>query len=218
MKTGRSLGRGAAWLACVWLGVAGLGEAAQAQGGGKVGQGKKVRPPADAFKQRIIVSDGAFPSRFEDDEAMTRFVKKAERTELWPEREGGAWRLYYMAFFAEPLEQRNYYVQFVDVTEPDKPLLLSEDSLVATKTGLRIMSGDYELSPSSFQGERRILMMFLLVPGEPAMAEVEFVLRNYDPNHAAELKQKKEEETRAQEEERRQKQQQQGPAWAPPDW
>jgi hypothetical protein len=174
-----------------------------------------ARKPADVFRQRIILSDSSFPPRFADDEAFVKYMKKVDQKEFWQVGEGGPWRVHYMAFFKEPLAQRNYLVQFFDTTD-GQPVLITQNATRATKDGMRIMAGDYDLESALFSPNRRILMLVIPAIGEAALAEVEFVLRPYDPAQVAEMERRRQESKREAAQPDKPKGDQ--PQWSPPDW
>ncbi|MEL6180392.1 MAG: hypothetical protein AAFS10_15645, partial [Myxococcota bacterium] len=65
-------------------------------------QRRKNRTAADAFKQTIVLSENSFPPSFGSEREFIAFVKKSRVKELWPEKKGGAWSFYYMAFLSQP--------------------------------------------------------------------------------------------------------------------
>lgn len=176
----------------------------------------KEKTAADTYRQRIILSDSGFPPRFSDEATMIKYMKKVDQKEFWPVSQDGNWEIHYMAFFKEKLTQKRYLVQFFDITEGE-PVLITQNSTWTSQQGLRVMAGDYALEPSLFEGDRKILMLIVASAGQSALAEAEFVLRPYDADRAAKLKEKRQERQRQRQERQDQKKSTQ-PTWTPPDW
>jgi hypothetical protein len=213
MSESRGWLRGAALVALL---VVALAPAPGAHGGNQAHARGKGKVAADVYRQRIILSDSGFPPRFTDEAEMIKHMKKVDQKEFWPTSQGGSWEIHYMAFFKAKLTQKRYLVQFFDITEGE-PVLITQNSTWTTQQGLRVMAGDYVLEPSLFEGDRKILMLIVPSAGQTALAEAEFVLRPYDADRAARIKEKRQEQRRERQQ-RREEKKNSKPTWTPPDW
>lgn len=181
-----------------------------------------ARNPADVYKAKITLSPIPYPARFKNDAEFVAHIKRSDTREFWQESADGGWSFFYMAFFAKPLTGSSYLVLFYDVTEKDAPILVTQTTSHPTGKGLRIMSGDFELSTTSFKPDRRYLMLYTESVDQPALAETEFVLRAFDPDRASKVKAQREAEAQRQREEaeaeKARAREKSAPTWTPPDW
>jgi hypothetical protein len=185
-----------------------------AEGGG--------RKPEDVFKGKIVLSTKPYPAKFKTDASFISYVKGVKKTEFYPEKEGGSWKIHYMAFFGRPLERRDYSVLFYDITDKSRPRFVMEGGSYPERAGERIMAGEYELQTMSFEENKKYLMSYSLGQGQAALAETIFILRPYDADKAAAIKKTREdEEQKGKEEKERQaleKKEKGKLKWTPPDW
>lgn len=180
----------------------------------------QAKDPADLFQEKIILSEYSFPPQFESNKKLVAHVKRVQSHEFWPVSKDGNWVIHYMAFLAKPMTQRRYLVQFFDITEKDAPILITENATFTSGDALRISYGDYDLSPEFFKPNRKILMLFTPGIDQPALAEVEFVLRPYDEARAKKLQEARAEKERQRKKalEDRKKNKNKNLKWAPPEW
>ena len=132
------------------------------------GRGRK---PQDVFKGKIVLSTKPFPSKFKNDASFIKYVKKVKKTEFYPEKEDGGWHVNYMAFFARPLQRRDYSVLFYDITDKSRPRFIMEGGSYPEKAGERIMVGEYELQRLNFEEDKKYVMTYSLGQGQAALAE-----------------------------------------------
>lgn len=132
--------------------------------------------PEKKLAGKIIVSAKRFPSRFDSDDAMIKYMKKANTHELFAEGDAD-WNFEYMAFLKKPVGTLQAAVSFYDVSVPGTESLIDTYTFYPDKTTHKIINGYQRLDKSKFHKDRKYLMVFARGYGQSALAKTEVVLR-----------------------------------------
>ena len=82
-----------------------------------------ARKPEDVFGGKILVSDRAFPMAAKSPDAYIDALKKQTREAIQEDKESKQWRVYYAAFFKQPVNDLEISIRVYDVTGGAKRLV-----------------------------------------------------------------------------------------------
>lgn len=123
----------------------------------------------------IVVSTKRFPSKFESDDAMYKYMRKVNTHELTA-NSSGEWEYEYMAFLGKPVATLQAAVSFYDVTNPGSQQLVDTRTFYPADRTEKILNGHARLG-SKFAPNRKYLMVFSRGYGQKALAQTKLVLR-----------------------------------------
>jgi hypothetical protein len=132
--------------------------------------------PEKKFKQKIIVSEKRFPSRFDSDGQFVRHMKKVDTRKLTAEDDDD-WTFHYMAFLPEPVSTLKATVTYYDVTNPGQKKMIDTFSFYPGDREDKIVAGYAKLSPEKFDSRRKYLMEFSRGYGQKPLARTHITLR-----------------------------------------
>jgi len=115
--------------------------------------------PEDVFKGRIIITKKPLPLRFGSAGAFISAVNSAKIDKLWPTQEDGdkgEWKVEYIAFFAQPLNDNEIQVKFYDITAGRK--YVAGDAQYTNQRGSRIFSSSIVLAKPEFDVRKHYMM------------------------------------------------------------
>jgi hypothetical protein len=116
--------------------------------------------PEDVFKGRIIITKKALPTRFSSQGAFISAVQANKTDKLMPTSEDGPdkgeWKVCYIAFFAQPLNDNEIQIKFYDITAGKK--YVAGDAQYTRERGSRIFSADITLSKPEFDVRKHYMM------------------------------------------------------------
>jgi hypothetical protein len=115
--------------------------------------------PEDVFKGRIIITKKPLPLRFGSAGAFISAVNSAKIDKLWPTQEDGdkgEWKVEYIAFFAQPLNDNEIQVKFFDITAGRK--YVAGDAQYTNQRGSRIFSSSIVLEKPVFDVRKHYMM------------------------------------------------------------
>lgn len=122
-----------------------------------VSQSAEARKPEDVFKRQIVIVGKRVPMKFSSAEAMISFFRGNRKEHVWPDKEG-KWKLEYMSFFAEPLQDFLVTVKFYDVTLGAKRMVQAYDENTVER-GLRTLYGSIVLEKPDFEPNHKYRMV-----------------------------------------------------------
>ena len=122
--------------------------------------------PEDVFKGKIIITKDRLPARFASPGAFISALQSKKIDKIWPVEEKGAdhgvWKLEYIAFFAQPLDDNEIVLDRELLFEFEIDfvvLLVAADEIAATGEDLEVRDGvpdtqshEYELGPEEDAG------------------------------------------------------------------
>jgi hypothetical protein len=115
--------------------------------------------PEDVFKGRIIITKKPLPLRFSSAGAFISAVNAGKIDKLWPTEEDGdkgSWKVEYIAFFAQPLNDSEIQVKFYDITAGKK--YVAGDAQYTRERGSRIFSSSIVLAKPEFDVRKHYMM------------------------------------------------------------
>ena len=116
--------------------------------------------PEDVFKGRIIITKKPLPLRFGSAGAFISAVNSSKVDKLWPvseDGEKGEWKVEYIAFFAQPLNDNEIQIKFYDITNGDRKFVAS-DPQYTRERGSRIFGASIELAKPEFDVRKHYMM------------------------------------------------------------
>src|SRR5262245_54838603 len=92
-----------------------------------LGAARTVRAgnPEDVFKGQIITSSKRIPTKASSKGAYISALKRQKTTRFYEDKAKKAWKVYYAAFFARPLDSLEVTIKIYDVSSGAKRLLTS---------------------------------------------------------------------------------------------
>ena len=135
-----------------------------------------AKGPVEKLQGQIIVSTKLFPSRFDSDVAMAKYMRNNNTHELFAEGDDD-WEFEYMAFLPKPVATLQAAVTFYDVTVPGTQQLVDTYTFYPSDRGEKILNGGAQLGKSKFAADRKYLMVFSRGYGQRALAQTQLVLR-----------------------------------------
>lgn len=144
--------------------------------------------PEDVFKGKIIITKDRLPLRFSSPGAFISALRSKQIDKVWPVEEKnadqGLWRLEYIAFFAQPLDDNEIQLKFYDITGGEKRFIAADPQYTREK-GSRIFGSSIELTKPDFDVNKHY-MMSIYSRGH-AIASTSFWLRGKGANYSGKV-------------------------------
>jgi hypothetical protein len=144
--------------------------------------------PEDVFKRRIIITDSRLPTRFASQGAFIQAVHRASIDKIWPQEEKGndhaVWKLEYIAFFAQPLNDNEITVKFWELGL-GSPRFVAGDEQYTREKGSRIFSASIVVAKPEFETNKQYRMT--IESGNRVLAETKFWLRGKGPKYSGKV-------------------------------
>jgi hypothetical protein len=141
--------------------------------------------PEDVFKGRIIIMDRRLPTRFASQNAFIHAVRRASIDKIKPKEEKGndyaVWKLEYIAFFAQPLNDNEITVKFWQLGM-GSPRFVAGDEQYTRERGSRIFSADITVAKPEFEQNKQYRMT--IQSGRRVIAETTFWLTGKGPKYS----------------------------------
>jgi hypothetical protein len=135
---------------CLALGVLAVASSAQA------------RKPEDVFGGKILISSQPFPTQAKSVRAYIEALKKNVRDRIQEDKESKQWRVFYAAFFKQPVNDLEVSIRVYDVTGGAKRLVdnfeqyLSSETARAYVSNVSLKRGD---GSSGYEPNSKLLMV-----------------------------------------------------------
>ena len=127
------------------------------------------------FKGKIILSVSPFPTSFDSDGDMIRYIKKA-RTKKFIKNKHGKWNIEYIAFLKSKLDQKDAVLVFFDVTYRGEPEEVFSTTFRPDDPYAKVVISYLTLSDEFFKAGRKYEMQFTRGRKTKALATVTFEL------------------------------------------
>ncbi len=106
-----------------------------------------ARKPEDVFGGKILVAGQAFPTRAKSEQAYVDALKKQARDRIDEDKEAKEWRVFFAAFFKQPLNDLEINVRVYDVTNGKRLVdtfeqYLSSPTVRAYVSDVKLKHGD----------------------------------------------------------------------------
>ena len=148
----------------------------------------RAAKPEDVFKGRIILTGSRLPTRFSSSSAFISAVQKAKIDKVWPREEEGnehaVWKLEYIAFFAQPLNDNEVNLKFWQLSAGSQRFVAGDEQYLRER-GSRIFASSIEVAKPEFEQNRRYMMT--LESGRRVLATTTFWLRGKGPNYSGKV-------------------------------
>ncbi len=150
--------------------------------------GAEAAKPEDVFKGRIIITANRLPTRFGSQGAFVAAVRSQSIDKVWPKEEKGndhaVWKLEYIAFFAQPLNDNEITVKFWEIG-PGQQRYVAGDEQYMREKGSRIFASSIELAKPEFETNKKYSMT--IERGSRVLARTEFWLRGKGSNYSGKV-------------------------------
>lgn len=144
--------------------------------------------PEDVFKGKILVLSKRLPMRFSSAGAFVSALKSAKTDKLWPVEEKGdehmVWKVEYIGFFAQPLNDSEITLKFWDITDGGKKFVATDQQYTRDR-GARIFGASIELAKPEFNQNKKYRMT--MESRGQTIASAEFWLRGKGPNYSGKV-------------------------------
>lgn len=144
------------------------------------------RKPEDVFAGQIIILDKRAPDRFKSTGAFIGYMKTHSKKHVWPRKNAEKeWRLEYMAFFKNPLNDFEVKCRFYDTTEERK--FIAGDQIMTPKKGERVLASSIVLEQDQGFKVNRKYTMYLLGARNVLLAQATFWLRGKGESYSGKV-------------------------------
>lgn len=121
----------------------------------------EARKPEDVFGGKILISDQPFPQQARSADAYIGALKKNSRDRIAENKEDKEWRVFFVAFFKQPVNDLEVSVRVYDVTNGRRLVdsfeqYLANASQRAYASNVRLKRGD---GASGYDPNSKILMV-----------------------------------------------------------
>jgi hypothetical protein len=142
----------------------------------------------DVFKGRIIITANRLPTRFGSQGAFVAAVRSQSIDKVWPMEEKGnehaVWKIEYIAFFAQPLNDNEITVKFWEIAPGQQRYVAGDEQYIREK-GSRIFASSIQLAKPDFETNKKYSMT--VERGGRVLARTEFWLRGKGPNYSGKV-------------------------------
>jgi hypothetical protein len=117
--------------------------------------------PEDLFKGQVIITKKRLSSNYPSAAAFVTAIKANKTDKVWPKEQKGndiaVWKIEYVAFFAQPLNDYEVQVKFYDVTSGPRRYVAGDAQMTRDKTS-RVLAADIEVAKPDFDVNRKYMI------------------------------------------------------------
>jgi hypothetical protein len=139
--------------------------------------------PEDALKGRVIISDRSFPMHWNSVGAYVAQLKSMNKTTLWYDKKTGKLRIYYAAFFAQPVNDVQVDLVIYDITNGAHDRKNSTENFM--NRGERVLFNSVDFDKEDFEMNKKYLMA--IVSRGKTIASGDFILRGEGPHYSGKV-------------------------------
>jgi len=114
--------------------------------------------PEDMFKGQVILTKKRLSSNYRSAGDFITAVKANKTDKVWPKEQKGndiaVWKIEYIAFFAQPLNDYEVQVKFYDVTSGPRRYVAGDAQMTRDNTS-RVLAADIEVAKPDFDVNRK---------------------------------------------------------------
>ncbi len=99
-----------------------------------------AKKPEDIFGGRILVSDAPFPTSAKSESAYVGALKKNTKDRIIENKETKEWRVFYAAFFKQPVNDLEVSIRVYDITGGTRRLVDSFEQYLSSATARAYVS------------------------------------------------------------------------------
>ena len=107
---------------------------------GVLGGVAEAKKPEDIFGGRILVSDKPFPTAAPSENAYVGALKKNSRLAIQEDKQAQEWRIFYAAFFKQPVNDMEVTIRVYDVTGGARRLVDTFEQYVSSQAARAYVS------------------------------------------------------------------------------
>jgi hypothetical protein len=148
----------------------------------------KAAKVEDVFKGRIVITANRLPTRFASQGAFVSALRNQSIDKVWPIEEKGnehaVWKIEYIAFFAQPLNDNEITVKFWEIAPGQQRYVAGDEQYIREK-GSRIFASSIQLAKPDFETNKKYSMT--VERGGRVLARTEFWLRGKGPNYSGKV-------------------------------
>ncbi len=143
----------------------------------------KGTQPEDLLKGQILISDHGFPMHWSSVSSYVSTMKAQNKATVWYDKKTGKVKVYYAAFFAQPLNDVQVDLVIYDITNGARDKRGSWEQFM--NRGDRVLFNSIELDKEDFEMNKKYRFV-LLNRGKP-LASGEFILRGEGPHYSGKV-------------------------------
>jgi hypothetical protein len=140
--------------------------------------------PADVFKGQIITAKKRIPNKAQSQNAYVKEVRRLKASQFWEDKAEKKWKVFFVAFFAHPLNDLEVTVKLYDVTGGKRKMLSSFEQYL-DRSGERVVNSEVVLERAKV-GVNRELLMTMENRGK-VIAQGKFQLLGDGPKYTGEV-------------------------------
>lgn len=112
---------------------------------------------ADPFAGKIVTSDKRIPTSASSKSAYHKKLRQQSKTQFWENKETKEWKIYYAAFFKQPLNDLEVTIKIWDTTEGSRRMVAAYEQWLESRKQKEIISY-ITLDREKFGVNRQLLM------------------------------------------------------------
>lgn len=113
--------------------------------------------PEKVFAGKVMVSDKKYPSYAKSVGAYISQIKKQSKSNFWEDKTKGSWKIYFAAFFKQPLSDIEVIVKLYDIGSASRTMIASFEQFVDQR-GQRALLSQFTLERKHVGVNRQVLM------------------------------------------------------------
>ncbi len=139
--------------------------------------------PEDMLKGRIIVADKSLPSSWSSVGSYVAQLKGLHKDQIWYDKKTGKVKIYYAAFFAQPVNDVQVELRIIDITAGAHNQLVSTEQFM--NKGDRVLFNSIEIDQQDIPGNKKYLMA--IEWRHKPIAQTSFTLRIEGPKYSGKV-------------------------------
>lgn len=139
--------------------------------------------PEDMLKGRIIVADKSLPSSWSSVGSYVAQLKGLNKDQIWYDKKTGKVKIYYAAFFAQPVNDVQVEMRIIDITAGAHNQLVSTEQFM--NKGDRVLFNSIEIDQQDIPGNKKYLMA--IEWRHKPIAQTSFTLRIEGPKYSGKV-------------------------------
>jgi len=143
----------------------------------------KGTQPEDILKGQILVSDHGFPMHWSSVGGYVSSLKGQNRGTLWYDKKTGKIKIYYAAFFAQPLNDVQVDLVIYDITNGARDRKAATEQFM--NRGDRVLFNSIEFDKEDYEMNKKY--RFVIVSRGKPIATGEFILRGEGPHYSGKV-------------------------------
>ncbi len=121
----------------------------------------RAAKPEDVFKGQVVITKKRLSSKYPSAAAFVAAIKANKTEKVWPKEQTGndiaVWKIEYIAFFAQPLNDYEVQVKFYDVTGGARRYVAGDAQMTRDRSA-RVLAADIEVAKPDFDVNKKYMI------------------------------------------------------------